>query len=69
METSFSQEHELIHDIVYNNQTLALMIKDSFSNMIHVTDFIRHRSSCRSWGYFPATLQIGHVLPSLCSYI
>jgi hypothetical protein len=30
------QQHEFIHDIVYNNQTLALMIEDSFSNMVHM---------------------------------
>ncbi len=30
------QEHELIHDIVYNNQKLALIIEDSFSNMVHL---------------------------------
>jgi hypothetical protein len=30
------QQHEFIHDIVYNNQTLALMIEDSFSNMVHI---------------------------------
>jgi len=28
------QEHELIHDIIYNNQTLPLMIENSSSNMI-----------------------------------
>jgi hypothetical protein len=28
------QEHKLIHDIIYNNQTLASMIENSSSNMI-----------------------------------
>ena len=30
------QKHELIHNIIYNNQTLALIIEDSLSNMIHL---------------------------------
>jgi hypothetical protein len=30
------QQHEFIRDMVYNNQTLALIIEDSFSNMIRL---------------------------------
>ena len=30
------QEHELIRDIDYNNQTLAFIIEDSLSNMVHL---------------------------------
>jgi hypothetical protein len=30
------QKHEFIRDIVYNNQTLALIIEDSLSNLVHL---------------------------------
>lgn len=30
------EEHQLIHHIVYNNQRLALIIEDSYSNMVHL---------------------------------
>ena len=30
------QEHELIRDIDYNNQTLAFIVEDSLSNMVHL---------------------------------
>src|SRR5579862_862304 len=52
-------------DFVY----LTLLQDLSEKSVLPVTDFVRHRSSWRSRGHFPATLHIGHALSSRCSYV